>query len=117
MATRNPARKPPISDVIVQLVNNGNKLPTTSSGERRIFSINSSKGTPCCVKLPRFSELDRGRSDRCLEQHFLGGAFRNMLYLPPILGKVPKLTNIFQRGWKPPTSFFFFRPVLIVTSK
>ena len=70
------------SDVIVQLVNNRNKLPTTSSGERRIFSINSSKGTPCCVKLPRFSELDRGRSDRCLEQHFLGGVFRNILYLP-----------------------------------
>ena len=68
------------------------------------------------VKLPRFSELDRGRSDRCLEQHFLGGAFRNIFYFHPYLGKIPKLTSIVQRVWNHQL-VFFFRPLLIVTSK
>ena len=41
-----------------------------------------------------------------------GGGNSNMFYFHPYLGKWSNLTNIFQQGWKPPTSepLDFYKP-------
>ena len=39
----------------------------------------------------------------------LGGGFKDFLCSPRKLGKIPMLTNVFQRGWKPPISGVFLR--------
>ena len=50
--------------------------------------------------------LSRCRSDGFLDHHqwwfvifYLGGGFKDFLFSPPKLGKIPNLTNIFQLGW------------------
>ena len=37
----------------------------------------------------------------------LGGGFKHFLFLPQKLGKISNLTNIFEKGLKPPTSSIF----------
>ena len=43
----------------------------------------------------------------------LGGGFKYFLFSPLLLGKIPNLTNIFQRGLKPPTSHVVFDHLLV----
>ena len=85
-------------------------LPWTTSHSNPTFHLSSCG----CLRFPCFIQLDSPGQRKRVEQHsnhwiigwlfLLGGGFKYFLFLTisPFhlyLGKIPILTNIFQRGW------------------